>query len=92
MKKFTHGIIVLNPNLEEEDGTPIVHFLGLWREPTERDIEDLKEELRTDTDFGLTEEIDELEFMYANQEHVDMFNEIVQNDGGFPDINTINLN
>jgi hypothetical protein len=92
MNRFTHGIIVLNPNLEDEEGTPIVHFLGLWQEPTEKDIEDLKEELKSDPEFEQYENVDELEFMFANQEHVEMFNEMVDSMGGFDDINTINLN
>lgn len=92
MNKFTHGIIVLNPNLEDEDGIPIVHFLGLWQEPTENVIEDLKNELSTDPEFGLIDDIDELEFIFANQEHVDMFNEMIEESGGFNDINKIYLN
>lgn len=92
MNRFTHGIIVLNTNLEDEEGTPIVHFLGLWQEPTEKDIEDLKDELKSDPEFEQCEHVDELEFMFADDEHVEMFNEMIDSMGGFNDINTINLN
>lgn len=92
MNKFTHGIIVLNPKLEDEDGIPIVHFLGLWQEPTERDIEDLEEELKCNSEFEQCGNINELEFMIANSEHIKMFNEMVDSGGGFSDINVINLN
>jgi hypothetical protein len=77
--KFTHGIIVLNPkDIDEDDTMPIVHFTGYWEEPTIDDIEHLKEELRNDPDFDCCEIIDELEFLPADQELLDYFNDIVE--------------
>jgi len=88
MNKFTHGVIVLLS--DNEDEASVVHFIGLWNEPTDDDIEHFKNELKNDPDFGLSEIFDELEFLIASTEQVEMFNKIMSND--LEDINTIHLN
>lgn len=56
MEKFSYGIMVLNPSLANDDGIPIVHFVGYWDEPTQSDIDSVKMELETDEEFGLIED------------------------------------
>ena len=47
MRKFTHGIMVLNVKRTTENGDyPVVHFVGYWEEPTKEDIEHIKNELK----------------------------------------------
>ena len=61
MNRFTHGIVVINPNVVDENGDyPVVHFVGYWDEPAQEDFESLKKELETDEDFGLRDILNEL--------------------------------
>lgn len=91
MKKFTHGIVVVNPIDVDENGKyPVVHFVGFWSEPTETDFEHIIEELRTDPDFELMDIADDLDYYPADEECVKYHNDMVEKDGAF---NTeINLN
>lgn len=54
MEKFTHGLIVVDEDQKGED-VDILHFIGYWKEPTQRDADLLREELKNDPEFGLQE-------------------------------------
>jgi len=56
----------------------IVHFVGFWDKPTELDINNIKEELRTDNEFGLTDISDRLLIFEAPQEIVDEYIKIMK--------------
>jgi len=75
MKPITHGIIVIDPLSEDENGdVSIVHYIGYWNKPSQADFDSLKEELRTDEEFGLTEIFDRLEYGEAPEEILEMLN------------------
>jgi len=75
MEDFTHGIMVIDPNNPNEDGSiPVIHFVGYWSEPKENDVIGLYNELKTDEEFGLTETIDDYELVPATQEAIEYFN------------------
>lgn len=73
LENVTHGIIVLDPETLNEGNMDILHFCGYWNEINENDIEGLREELRTDEEFGLTEIIDRLIIVEAPKEIVDLY-------------------
>jgi len=81
MENFTHGVIVINPLLANEEGVPILHFVGYYDEPDSADIEDLKLELGTDESFGLVEMQNAglLEYYPATPEILEYYIEISQN-------------
>ena len=78
MEKFKYGIIAVNPNKPDENDTlEILHFVGYWNEPTEDDVLGLWEELKNTDEFGLQDQIDEIELIPAPQEIVEMYNTMV---------------
>ena len=82
--EIKYGIVVLDAANEKlQSGEffmdDIVHFVGYLKQPTETDIENLREELRTDEEFGLTDIIDRLVIFEAPQEIVDSYLEIIKN-------------
>lgn len=91
INKITHGIVVLDTRLPVED-VEVIHFVGFWKEPTQQDIDNLKEELRTDPTFGLSDVIDELEFLPATQKQIDFFNTLLHEEDGLKDLHDISLN
>jgi len=59
----THGIIVFDPESQDEEDIEMVHWVGYWQEPDLEDIEDLKRELKEDNQFGLVDIADRLEYV-----------------------------
>ena len=48
MEKFTHGIIAVDPeDIDENDNLAIVHFIGLWNEPTKEQFLEFSNEINT---------------------------------------------
>ena len=78
MRKFTHGIMVLNVKRTTE-------------EPTKEDIEHIKNELKNDPAFRFRDIFDELEFFAATQDCLDYYNNQIEEDDVF-NIENINLN
>lgn len=76
MEKFTHGIVVVIPSQADENGVPIVHFVGYWDKPTIVDVEGVMDEMETDENFGLIEEAKAglLEYYPANPEIIEYYN------------------
>jgi hypothetical protein len=79
MEKFTHGVMVVQPSLKNEDGIPVVHFVGYWEEPNRDDIDALITELEEDEDFAFRNEMKagELELYPATQEILDYYNSVI---------------
>jgi hypothetical protein len=78
MKKFTHGIVVIDPIPDENDEVEIVHFIGLWEAPTKEVFLQYEKEIKTDPEFGLIEIIDRIEVLPASEEILEMYNKMVQ--------------
>lgn len=78
MEKFTHGIIAVNPTKpDENDNLEVLHFVGYWTEPTEEDVLSLWKELNEDEEFGLKNQIDEIELIPAPEDIVEIYNNMV---------------
>jgi hypothetical protein len=79
MENFTHGIMAIDPeDVDENDTVSIVHFIGLWNEPTKKQFEEFVKEIKTDPEFGLIEIADRLVILPAPPDIVEMFSKIVQ--------------
>jgi hypothetical protein len=78
MEKFTHGIIVVHPEMANDEGVPVVHFVGYWDEPTKADVESLMNEIETDEEFGLTElaRDNKLEYYPAPEDILEYYNSL----------------
>lgn len=81
MKRFTHGIMVINPNdLSDEDNYEVIHFAGYWEEPTDDDANALREELRNDPQFNFRDIVDKLRFLPATKDCIKYFNDMIEED------------
>lgn len=67
-----HGLIVLDPS-QEGEMLNILHFVGYWDKPTQQDVDELREELRTDETFGLTEIADSVIIIPAPDDMIKEF-------------------
>ena len=67
-----YGLMVLDPS-QEGEMLDILHFVGYWDQPTQQDTDALREELRTDETFGLTEMADKVIIIPAPDEIVKEF-------------------
>ena len=54
VKDIKYGLMVIDPE-QEGEMKDILHFVGYWEEPNKNDAAQLREELMTDEEFGLTE-------------------------------------
>lgn len=63
-------------DIDENDNTTIIHFVGYWKEPSEAKFE-------TDESLGLQEYIDDLELLLTPPEVVEHYNQIMQLNGAF---------
>lgn len=87
MNRFTHGIMVIDPLPSNDEGdVDVVHFVGYWSEPQIEDFLSLKNELRTDPDFGLVDIANRLVLLPATKEVIEHYNNQLIID------NIINLN
>ena len=66
--QINYGIIVTNKKTQR-----LVHFCGYESPPTEYDFTSLKAELATDHDLGLTDQVDDLFFIEADEAAVEYF-------------------
>lgn len=72
--KFNYGLIVVNLGDIDEDGnTSVIHFAGYYYDPTDEDVEKLRQELAEDETFGLTNEIDNLTISKAPEDIVEIY-------------------
>jgi hypothetical protein len=63
-KDIKYGLMVVDPT-QEGEMMDIIHFVGYWKEPNENDAAQLREELMTDEEFGLTEIAHRLDILPA---------------------------
>ena len=72
LKDIKYGLMVIDPT-QECEMMDIIHFVGYWVEPTEEDAAQLREELMTDEEFGLTEIAHRLDILPAPDYIVEEF-------------------
>lgn len=77
--KINYGFIVY---LKADPEKEIWHFCGFEEQPTDKDKDELMEELKTDKSFGLVEEANAgcLEIAEADAETVKEFDDFVQDE------------
>ena len=63
-KDIKYGLMVIDPT-QEGEMMDIIHFVGYWEEPSKEDADQLREELMTDEEFGLTEIAHRLDILPA---------------------------
>jgi hypothetical protein len=86
MKRFTHGIMVINPKvLTKDGGWEVEHFVGYWEKPEKPDYDHLWNELLTDKTLSLKGNIEDYELFPASQGCVDHYNSILESEGAFLD-------
>ena len=74
--------MVINPAEVDKDGNyEICHFAGYWQEPDNNTATRLREELRTDEQFGFGDIVDSFLFHHATEEVLKYYNNIVEADG-----------
>lgn len=71
-KDIKYGLMVVDPT-QEGEMMDIIHFVGYWEEPTKNDADQLREELMTDEEFGLTEIAHRLDILPAPDYIVEEF-------------------
>jgi hypothetical protein len=72
VKDIKYGLMVIDPT-QEGEMKDILHFVGYWEEPNKRDADQLREELMTDEEFGLTEIASRLDILPAPDYIVEEF-------------------
>ena len=78
--KINYGLIAYNPRLLTKEGKiQILHFCGYEDPIQKQDIEQLKNELATDEEFGLTEWADDLIIEEATPDIVSHYREAAKN-------------
>jgi len=73
MKKFTHGIIAVDPQNEVDEEVAVVHFIGLWKEPTEAEFIAYKKEMLTNPEYGLVDIADRIVVLPAPPDIVEKY-------------------
>jgi hypothetical protein len=68
-----YGLVVLDPKTRE-----ILHFCGYENEPTEADMESLRDELRYDPEFGLQAVAGRIIIQRAGKKVVERYCELVK--------------
>lgn len=67
--------MAIDPNNVDENGNPlVVHFVGLWEEPTYETFLELEKEIKTDPEFGLVEIAYKIDVLPALPEVIDFYN------------------
>jgi hypothetical protein len=81
MSKFTHGLMVVDVDTVLDSGEfDIEHFVGYWDDPTDNDIDHIREELDTDSEFGLVGQMHRMSVFRAPPDVIDYYNGIVEVD------------
>lgn len=78
-RDIKYGLIVVDPT-QESDMLDILHFVGYWVKPTKEDADDLRKELMTDKEFGLTKIAHRLDILPAPDYIVDEYKKIIENE------------
>ena len=75
---FNYGLIVVDPS--EKVPQKILHFVGYWDYPTNRDEALLRIELRDDPELGLQEIWDKVDILLAPDSVLEEYKSIIFND------------
>ena len=67
-----YGLMVVDPT-QEGEMMDIIHFVGYWTAPPKNNAAQLREELMTDEEFGLTEIAHRLDILPAPDYIVEEF-------------------
>lgn len=73
-----YGILAVDSRLDVDGMNPILHFCGYEDPPNDDDFDDLRHELATDKEFGLTEMMDYVILVQASEEVVEMYRKIYE--------------
>lgn len=76
--KIKHGLMVIDPESNERNGEEIVHFCGYEEKPSKKEVNSLREELKTDKEFGLTEIYERLIILPAPPDIVEKYRKMVE--------------
>jgi hypothetical protein len=76
--KINYGLIVMDP-YEPGDEKTILHFCGYQEPISDRDVESLREELKTDPEFGLQDKWDQVVITEAPDEILKLYQEEFNN-------------
>ena len=79
IKDIKYGLMVIDPT-QEGEMMDILHFVGYWNEPTIVDATNLRKELMSDEEFGLTEIVHRLDILPAPDYIVQQFFKEISND------------
>ena len=73
--EVNYGLIVIDPKVlvDKEMELLIYHFCGYEKEPLEKEIDSLREELNTDSEFGLAGKMNQYLIVPAPPEVVEYF-------------------
>jgi len=63
IKDCTHGVIVFDPESQDEESIEMVHWVGYWESPSIEDLKELRKELKEDDQFGLVDIAHRLEYI-----------------------------
>ena len=74
-----YGLMVIDPR-QEGDTRTILHYCAYEKEPTQKDADQLREELRTDEDFGLQDIADIVCIFPATEEVIEHFRKGIEKD------------
>lgn len=77
MIDIKYGILAVDSRQDEDGMNPIFHFCGYESPPNEDDFDDLRHELSTNEEFGLTEMMDFVVLVEATSEVVALYREML---------------
>jgi hypothetical protein len=77
--RINYGLIVMDPS-EEGDQKTILHFCGYQEPINDRDVESLREELKTDPEFGLQDKWDKVVIVEAPDEILKLYQDEFNNE------------
>lgn len=76
MIDIKYGILAVDSRQDAEGMNPILHFCGYEEPPNDDDFDDLRHELLTDEELGLTEMMDYVVLVEASPDVVAMYREM----------------
>jgi hypothetical protein len=79
IKDIKYGLMVIDPT-QEGEMMDILHFVGYWKEPTIVDATNLRKELMSNEEFGLTEIAHRLDILPAPDYIVQQFFKEISNE------------
>jgi len=72
--QIQYGLVVTDPTANDNE---ILHFCGYWERPTQKDVDSLREELKSDPEFGLQDIADKVDIVLASKDILEMYKKII---------------